>query len=283
MTISRSTRSRASNLEIAAHEYVANGWPVLPLEPRGKKPTTRHGYKDATRSHEQVAKYWIPKPDANVGIATGAASGLFVLDIDGHEGEAAIARRFDLPRTAQVRTSKGRHLYFAMPEGVRLGLSVNRLAKQADTRGDGGYIVAPPSVHPSGHVYGWTPGCAPDEIELAPLPHPLIFALMKPAEPTRIASSARPFDPNHLIRRGRTALLAFRAFLARAPRYLAEREGRNDAAFGIACFAIKVMSLSDVHAVVRHWNADNKDPLGETEINAVINSASRQVGRGVTS
>jgi hypothetical protein len=282
MTILRSTRSSASKLEIAAHEYVANGWPVLPLEPRGKKPITKHGYKDATRSHEQVAKYWSSMPDANVGIATGDASGLFVLDIDGHVGEAAIVRRFDLPPTAQVRTSKGRHLYFGMPDGARLGLTVNRLAEQADTRGNGGYIVAPPSVHPSGHVYGWVPGCSPEEIQLAPLPDSLIFALMKPAEPTRLASSAPTSDRQGLARRGRAALLAFRDFLALAPRHLADGQGRNNTAFSISCFALKVMPLSEVNVVVRHWNADNRDALSEAEVNAVINSASRRVGRGVT-
>ena len=276
-SLSRSC-TRASTLEIAAHEYVASGWPVLPLEPCGKKPLTRHGFKDATRCHDQVANYWSRTPDANVGIATGVASGLFVVDVDGSDGDRALTSICDIPVTIEARTSKGRHLYFEMPDGIELGLTVNGIAKQIDTRGNGGYIVAPPSVHPSGHVYGWAPGRSPDAIDLGRLPDALIFALMKKPKPKRIQVQAPRLAVAPSNRGRRAALQAFLAFLARAPRCLAEGKGRNVEAFKISCFAIKVMPFSDVQVVLNHWNSSHRPPLSTAELNSVLRSAVRRVG-----
>ena len=97
-------------------------------------------------------------------------------------------RTFSLPATSIIMPyyllqTEGRHLYFAHPGG----LTQNRagLAQGIDLRGDGGYIVAPPSIHPSGRLYGWVPGRMPDEITLAPLPRWLII-------PIRGASQAIP-------------------------------------------------------------------------------------------
>lgn len=137
----------------AALAYAAEGLPVLPLKPNRKEPLTEHGCLDATTDSAQIRAWWECWPDANIGIATG--KGLHVIDIDGPEGAETLAElcieHGPIPATRGSRTGRegGRHLYFATNENLR---SI-KLGPGLDTRGEGGYVVAPPSIHPTGAVY----------------------------------------------------------------------------------------------------------------------------------
>jgi hypothetical protein len=106
-----------------------------------------------------VAAWWEIYPDANIGLATGPKSGVWVLDVDGPEGEATLAQyvadNTDLPNCPQQITGKGRHLFFAWPEGQHIGNSSRRLGPGLDVRGDGGYVLVAPSIHPNGSEYRW--------------------------------------------------------------------------------------------------------------------------------
>jgi hypothetical protein len=178
------TAEQASAAE-AAKRYLARGWSVLPLRPRDKRPLIPWEYLQHERPSEGDIADWFRRwPDANIGIVTGEISNLIVLDVDPkHGGDATLERlerRFGaLSATMEAVTGGGgRHLYFAHPGG----LTRNRagLAQGIDLRGDGGYIVAPPSIHPSGRPYVWTSGHAPDEITLAPLPRWIITPIRGP-------------------------------------------------------------------------------------------------------
>jgi len=144
-----------SRMLTAALAYAARGWPVFPCKPREKVPATGHGCKDATTDHEQVDAWWTATPDANIGIATGEPSGLWVLDVDGDEGlDALCDLGHGIPGTLTAATpSGGLHLLFADPGG--LGNTASKIAPNLDTRGTGGYILASPSVHPNGGRYRW--------------------------------------------------------------------------------------------------------------------------------
>lgn len=159
-----------STLARAAIKYAEKGYRVFPLEPRGKTPRTEHGVKDATTDVEQVTRWWRAIPDANIGIATG--SGLLVLDIDGPGGAASLAELTDLygplPLTPTQKTGKGRHYLFAVDGPVKN--SASRIAPGIDTRGDGGYIVGGPSIHPNGEPYAWDADARPSQIDAAPCP-----------------------------------------------------------------------------------------------------------------
>lgn len=158
-----------------AQRYLERGWCVLPLRGRNKRPLIVWEHLQSARpSSEQIADWFNRWPDANVGIVTGEISNLVVLDIDPkHGGDASIERlerQFGpLPATIEATTGGGgRHLYFSHPGGFirnRTGL-----AQGIDVRGDGGYIVAPPSIHPSGCAYAWASGRSPDDVALAALP-----------------------------------------------------------------------------------------------------------------
>jgi len=134
----------------------------------GKHPRTANGLKDATTDHYQIADWWREWPTANVGIATGAISGIVVLDVDPrHGGNESLDRLQSeggmLPITVTVCTGGGGfHFYFQHPGGtIRNRTNVR---PGIDFRGDGGYVVAPPSNHASGDVYRFDEGRGPDEI-----------------------------------------------------------------------------------------------------------------------
>ena len=138
----------------------------------GKHPQTPRGVKDATKDSEQI-KAW-KWSNANIGVATGARSGLFVLDVDGDVGKKNLrilqAKYGSLPVTVTVVTGKGRHYYFRCDGDVHISNSVHRLGEGIDVRGDGGYVVGAGSHHKSGQIYRFANGRGLDEIEIAQAP-----------------------------------------------------------------------------------------------------------------
>lgn len=171
--------------------YADRGWRVFPVKPHDKRPLVDHWDVEATTDQNKILGWWEFYPDANVGVVTGHASGIFVLDVDGQEGEQAlsklIAEHGNLPVTPLAFTGKGRQLFFAYPEGHNLRNTAKRLGAGLDTRGDGGYVVAPPSTHPNGKVYQWHKDFRPSQTNLAAVPDWLLKLLEKPEEVDSVA------------------------------------------------------------------------------------------------
>ena len=137
----------------------ARGFHIFPCRPRDKRPATANGLKDATTDPDIIRVWWTQQPDSNVAIATGPASGIFVVDVDGLDAEAGLrqleAEHGALPATVEVITARGRHIYFRWPqEPVRN--SAGKIGTHIDVRGDGDYVLCPPSIHPSGRRYSWS-------------------------------------------------------------------------------------------------------------------------------
>jgi len=145
---------------VHALSYAARGWRVLRLAPADKVPLSRSaGVRAATADAGKVQSLWLRAPRCNIGIATGRRSGVIVIDVDAGKGGVETMRAIQashgaLPRTLTARTGAGWHLYFAAPS-TPIRSAANVLGPGVDTRGEGGYVVAPPSVHPSGAVYRW--------------------------------------------------------------------------------------------------------------------------------
>lgn len=184
---------RQNHLLLAALKYASRGWPVLPLHTPeglgcschkpdcsriGKHPRVRHGVKDATTRPDVIERWWRMWPNANIGIATGPTSGLLVLDIDGIDAFKAFLyfeADHNIPWTLGVRTGRqnedglrvGWHFYFAWPAGRSIHETVGWLDKGIDVRGDGGYVIAPPSLHESLARYRWDDS-PDDDIEALP-------------------------------------------------------------------------------------------------------------------
>ena len=143
---------RSPSLALAARSLAVAGVPVFPCLVEGKRPLTRRGFLDASSDPEQVAAWWSRTPNANIGIPTGAPSGVVVVDVDvhgPHDGRAAYQRATDAGLVdgagLLVRTpTGGAHVYFPATRG-REQRSWQAAAAGVDFRGDGGYIIAPPS------------------------------------------------------------------------------------------------------------------------------------------
>lgn len=187
----------------AALAYAARGWPVCPVHSIGteglctcgkpdcsspaKHPRTARGILDATTDAAAVLHLWRRWPSSNVAVATGQRSGLLVIDVDpSHGGQAALAAlelKFGrLPAGPETSTGGGgRHLLLRYPSDVRVPNSAGLLGCGLDVRGEGGYIVAPPSIHVSARHYQWKLGCWPDDIPLAQPPGWLLSLLTRKA------------------------------------------------------------------------------------------------------
>ncbi len=166
--------------QAAALAYAAAGWSLVPMAPRGKQPLLSWLEFQQRRASDDEIRGWFRRwPEANIAVVTGEISNIVVLDIDPrHGGEASLALLEDeigpIPSTVEALTGGGgRHLYFAYPgrrvrnrAGLRPGI---------DLRGDGGIIIVPPSVHPSGKRYAWAGGHSPAEADPAPLPDRLLI------------------------------------------------------------------------------------------------------------
>jgi hypothetical protein len=180
------TQSLARELHAAELGYIARGWWVFPLLPRSKEPFPRsRGLKDATTDRAQVERWRSRYPKANVAIATGPASAIYVVDIDqakdGFATWAKLEARHGCAITLEAETgSGGAHLLFAYPSEGTWPNTRRRLGPGVDTRGDGGYIVAAPSVHPLGTQYRW---CEPPEDLAAPPGWLLDLLAGRPAAP----------------------------------------------------------------------------------------------------
>lgn len=126
----------------------------------GKHPRTRDGLKGGSADETQIRRWWEMWPDANIGLVTGARSGpagLVVLDIDGPRGEQSIKDGgYSVDDAPQVMTGKGRHVYYRQ-DNQWLKNFTGRLPG-VDLRAEGGYVVAPPSLHANGKRYEWLDG-----------------------------------------------------------------------------------------------------------------------------
>lgn len=120
----------------------------------GKHPWTPNGLKNASLEPDVLETLFRNKADSNIGIATGPISNIFVVDIDGSQGESSLANYPALPTTLTSTTGRGRHLFFRYPQR-KVYTRAGKFAPGLDIRGEGGYVVAPPSIHHTGVPYEW--------------------------------------------------------------------------------------------------------------------------------
>jgi hypothetical protein len=133
-----------------------------------------------------IRGWWQQNPTLNVAVACGKASGIFVIDVDGDGAEAALRQIENLhgalPPTVEAITARGRHLYFEWP-GRPVPNSAGKIAPGIDTRGEGGYVLSPPSIHPSGRRYAWSVDSAS---ALAAAPDWLLQLIAEPANGVKV-------------------------------------------------------------------------------------------------
>lgn len=159
----------------AALDYLQRGWSVIPAAEKAKRPAVPwKRYQSKLVSEDTLNEWFQRSPEYNVSIVTGALSGLVVVDVDPRHGGTESLKKLErahgaVPKTMEsISGGGGRHLYFAHPGGTVPNRA--NIEPGVDLRGDGGCIVAPPSVHPSGKRYRWKKRQGPGEISPAMLP-----------------------------------------------------------------------------------------------------------------
>jgi hypothetical protein len=234
----------------AARDYAAAGWAVFPLQPRGKKPLTDHGFHDASTEAAEVRGWWHRWPDANIGLAI--PRGLVVLDLDSPDALNRIkAEDLSLPSTAAARTGRGWHLWYGTG-AVQLSNRVG-IAAGVDLRTEGGYVVAPPSIHATGAIYHWEVPLQRNSI--APAPDWLLAAAARErdirARPAEVWRQRTAQDVSKGRRNHELASLAGHLLRARVDPYV-------------------TLNL------MRCWNAVRcKPPLGDVEVARTVDSIAR--------
>lgn len=230
----RRNPGEAGGCEAAALAYAVRGWSPIPIEPRGKRPLVPWlEFQQRIAEGGEIAAWFARWPDANVGIVTGRVSGIVVVDVDARHGGLDSLRELErahgaLPPTVEATTGGGgRHLYFGVDAALhnRVGLRPG-----IDLRAEGGCVVAPPSIHPSGRRYAWIKGHAPDALAPAALPawfvallrgaspsgHPLAHwrSLVREGVAEGERNSTLASLSGHLLRRGIDADVALELLLA---------------------------------------------------------------------
>ena len=129
----------------AAHQYLDQGYSVIPVVSGGKIPLVEWKDFQARRaSHETIDLWYDTWPGANVGIITGIFSGITVIDIDGEKGQESLRKaKITLPPTRIIKTPKGWHMYYKYNPSYPQGAGI---LPGVDIRNDGGFVVAPPST-----------------------------------------------------------------------------------------------------------------------------------------
>ena len=223
-------------------------------------------------TEQEVAEWFDKWPDANIGIITGRISNLVVFDLDSESAVEYAENEGGFPDTVKVKTGKGHHVYMQYP-GFEVRGSVNK-ELDIDIRADGGYAVAPPSMHGSGHVYEWEPGYSIHEIDPASCSPWTVDYLKNVAESSSKPKQSKengpkPSDDGHM-ERTETPRDEYAGILKNGA-----REGmRNHTATKLAghLFA-KGLVESEVWEMLKMWNLTTNSPsLDESELRRIFES-----------
>jgi putative DNA primase/helicase len=278
-------------VKTCASEYASRGFEVFPSPLDGKQSHKSEKHSGAkwgkTSDPDQVRRDWDKWPTANVGIALGAGSGFWAIDLDVKPGglaawDALVAEHPPLPRTVTVNTpSGGRHYWWRWPADAEIRNSVGKIGPGIDVRGEAGIVVAPPSVKPGKGAYAFAPGLSPDEVEIAPAPGWLVELAMKASakKPAAVSVAVEkrdgPLRRMALRRKAESTFEQQLAELAEAP------EGtRNDAlnriaytVGGLARFLPDGAARDGLSAAVSGWDDPAKN---EATIDRVLADGAAQ-------
>lgn len=254
--------------------YAARGWAVIPCHSRetdgkctcgnitctdvAKHPLTANGVKGATKDGETLARYFSGDyAIANLAVACGEPSGVWVIDVDDLDALAALERRYGpLPKTPIAGTGRGgRHYYFRWTPALSSLKNAVKFAGALDVRTSGGYVLLPPSIHASGVEYRWL--ISPDETPIADAPDWLIALVPKRDTLT--------------INAGLTVDQRAKKYLQACPPAISGQRG-HDNTFGVICRLFEkfpellARSNEQVLSLLDSWNVGCVPPWSDSEL-----------------
>lgn len=237
--------------------YLEHGLSMIAVERRGKKPIGSWLHAQTERAGAADVHGWLDE-GLNLGVVTGKLSGVVVVDCDSDEGVHDAGRR-GIPITPTSTTGRGRHYWFAAPaDPVRNAVAIG--GSDIDLRGEGGFVIAPPSTHPSGREYRWVTGLSLVDVPLAPCPAWVL-------EAGRDVSGDGPrFDDDGWAAR----------FVERVP-----NGQRNHRCAELAGYLLrKWVSPGVVDALLQEWNVKRCVPaMSSGEVSRTVASIAAREGR----
>jgi hypothetical protein len=247
-----------------AVRYAEYGWSVFPVEPVGKRPLVKWR-EESSSDPNKVREMWDLCPDANIGIDCGK-SGLVVIDIDDMDAVRVLSERFGfdpaMDETAVARTGRGGlHIYYRAGSH-EVKNSASKVADHVDVRGDGGYVVAPPSMHESGNAYEWV-----RKVEPKPIPEAVVRVFNYREEPRQVQL---PQERAH--EKWGLAILAAEAFAIETSQPGQRNNQLNRSAF-LVFGAVKGGHLDHSIAEMRMRQAAEHVGLTKDEIDKTLSSA----------
>ncbi len=249
-------------LSTAAKEYIRKEFHPIPVQ--GKVPLIAWSHLREKPPTIFDVDAW-PSMEKATGLAllTGKEAGFVVLDID----EGADLGDREIPHTPTARSGRGMHYYFKYPTDIEVG-SYSGIVPKVDIKGDGGCIVAPPSVHENGNTYTWT--ISPDDAEFADLPAWLLDLLRKEGGSVEDFSIAPVSDPSGGLSEWEYLLNGV------------EQGRRNDSATRLTGKLLGALPPehweSMAWPIVRTWNLRNSPPLPDKEVRGVFESIKAREG-----
>ena len=234
--------------EQLVNEYIDSGWSILPVKPDEKRPYMTNWLQyTRTRPGKQLVNNWFNNlSGAGVGLVTGKISGVVVLDVENWCPTPVDELLKKYPTNMIARSGGGGvHLFYSYPQNV--GRITNRVGifEGADLRADGGFLVLPPTLHPSGNRYEWIKRGIPGAF-------PMAFLDLESRSPT-----------------------SNEGWITEALRGVSEG-GRNDTCARLAGYFFKKGLNSDiVEALLMEWNEKNDPPLPVSEVRTTIKSIER--------
>lgn len=254
-----------TNIHRSAEYYAKHfNWHVFPCAVRGKTPITTNGLLDASLDYEQINKWYTKTPDANLAIRTGRESGIFVIDLDGETGKESFKSFLEdhgekMPDTVtSITGNDGMHILFKYPKELGKVKSCTDwlgVGSKVDIRGDGGYIIAAPSIHPNGTAYEWEISSRPGEVEIAEAPQFIIEKLRNDSDDSKQTIIKRDSSYWDNIIQG------------------ISEGGRNDAATRLAGHLYrKYVDETLIIEIMFMWNERNNPPMDAKELTKTIMS-----------
>lgn len=227
-----------------AVSYLKRGYPVIPVGQDKKPLISWKEFQNRLPTEEEVCTWWIDYPEANIGIVTGELSRLVVVDIDPRHG--GDVNGIHLPPTVISRTGGGGwHYFYQYPKDRFVG-NATSIRPGIDIRGEGGYVVVPPSVHESGQIYEWVEPLDLDSTADCPVWVHDEHESMKTHTPIKSVLHGVPVG------------------------------NRNTSAARVAGLILSILKIGHLDQIswefLKQWNDQNSPPIPEEELLAVFNS-----------
>ena len=232
-------------------------------------------YQKRLPTEEEVRSWFTANPDANIGILTGRVSNLVVFDLDSDEAEKYAEDEGGFPDTPKVKTGKGYHIYMKHP-GFEVKNDVNKNLA-IDIRGDGGYVVAPPSVHGSGRRYAWESGYSLSEIDPASCTPWMVDYLKDLATPKDKPPREDPLVKN---KKGPEEATTAKTYIEIIQKGCLQGERDDTATRLIGHWFECRMDDKEIWEMAMVWNEKrNKPPLPESELKKTFESVKKMDSR----